>query len=184
MSVRHADALSSRRTIATATSRNVTHATLASDVEDVACMPIDASLDSPSPSTYEPHDVGPPPAKRARPRTFLGPSPSAPLLDHQPAFRAAIEAAPVLAELAGKVPDTNLVGALVLLCVDLVDGFAAAPDSRRRLRAHRRAWVAVREIDRLVTAIGRRRLAPVPLVQAAQRAIDRADVMIGALLPA
>jgi hypothetical protein len=104
-------------------------------------------------------------------------------LDHQPSFRAVIAAAPPLAQLAAQLPDTDLVGPLVLACTDLVDGFTAPPDSRRRTRAHHRAWIAVREIDRQITAIGRRRLAPAPVVQAAQRAIDRADVLIGALLP-
>ena len=103
-------------------------------------------------------------------------------LDHQPSFRAVIAAAPPLAELAAQLPDTDLVRPLVLACSDLVEGFAAPPDSRRRARSHRRAWVAVRALDREITAIGRRKLAPVGLVQKAQRAIDRADVMIGALV--
>jgi hypothetical protein len=105
-------------------------------------------------------------------------------LDHQPSFRAVIAAAPPLAALAAQLPgDTDLVSPLVLACTDLVDGFAAPPDSRRRVRAHHRAWIAIREIDRQVTAIGRRRLAPPAVVQRAQRAIDRADVLVGALLP-
>jgi hypothetical protein len=99
-------------------------------------------------------------------------------LEHHPSFRAVIEAAPPLAELA---PD--LVGSLAIACGDLAEGFAAAPDSRRRRAAHHRAWIAVREIDRQVTAIGRRKTAPLPIVRKAQRAIDRADVLIGALLP-
>jgi hypothetical protein len=184
MSVRHPDTLSSRRTDRRATARNLRHTALARGVEATACMHIDSCLESPASIPSEPPSPPPPRRTKQRAPSFLGPSPSSPLLDHQPAFRAAVEAAPALAELAAKVPDTNLVGALVLLCIDLVDGFAAPPDSRRRIRAHRRAWVAVRELDRLVVAIGRRRLAPVPTIQAAQRAIDRADVLIGALLPA
>jgi hypothetical protein len=43
--------------------------------------------------------------------------------------------------------------------------------------------MAVREIDRTVSAAARRRLAPPEIVKRAQRAIDRADVLIGALLP-
>jgi hypothetical protein len=105
-------------------------------------------------------------------------------LDHHPSFRAVLAAAPPLAELASQLAEPeNLVEPLVIACNDLAVGFAAPPDSRRRARAHQRAWVAVRELDRQVTAIGRRRLAPGPLVQKAQRAIDRADVFIGALLP-
>lgn len=105
-------------------------------------------------------------------------------LDHHPAFRAVIAAAPPLAELSSQLAEPeNLVEPLVIACNDLAAGFAAPPDSRRRARAHHRAWVAVREIDRQVTAIGRRQLAPGPLVAKAQRAIDRADVLVGALLP-
>lgn len=104
-------------------------------------------------------------------------------LEHHPSFRAVIAAAPPLAELTAKLPETDLVGPLVLACSDLVDGFAAPPDSRRRLQAHHRAWIAVREIDRQIAAVGRRRLVEATLVERAQRAIDRADVLIGALLP-
>jgi hypothetical protein len=105
-------------------------------------------------------------------------------LEHHPSFRAVIAAAPPLAELTVGLEDsTDLVGSLVLACNDLADGFAAPPDSRRRARAHHRAWITVREIDRQVVAIGRRRLAPAAAVKKAQRAIDRADVLIGALLP-
>lgn len=82
-------------------------------------------------------------------------------------------------ELAGD--GRELVGRLAIVCGDLAQGFAAPPGSRARNEAHHRAWVAVREIDRAVTAarIGRR--APAKLVAKAQRAIDRADVMIAAL---
>jgi len=106
-------------------------------------------------------------------------------LEHHPSFRAVIAAAPPLAELALKLEaeQTDLVGPLAIACSDLADGFAAPPASRRRARSHHRAWIAVREIDRRVTAIGRRRLAPSEVVRKAQRAIDRADVLIGALLP-
>lgn len=115
-------------------------------------------------------------------------------LEHHPSFRAVIAAAPPLAELAtrllarkhepGRGDATDLVGALAIACGDLADGFAAPPESRRRLTSHHRAWIAVREIDRAVTAAARRRLAPPEIVKRAQRAIDRADVLIGALLPA
>lgn len=103
-------------------------------------------------------------------------------LEHHPSFRAVVAAAPALAELAAEVADTReLVGTLAIACGDLAEGFAAPPDSRRRLAAHHRAWIAVRQIDRAVTAARRRATADV--VRRAQRAIDRADVLIEALLP-
>jgi hypothetical protein len=77
----------------------------------------------------------------------------------------------------------DLVGTLAIACSDLADGFAAPPDSRRRLAAHRRAWIAIRELDYAVTTAGRQRRAPADVVKRAQRAIDRADVLVGALLP-
>lgn len=103
-------------------------------------------------------------------------------LEHHPSFRAVIAAAPVLAELAANVAGTReLVGTLAIACGDLADGFAAPPDSRRRRAAHHRAWLAVRQIDRAVAAA--RRQAPADVVRRAQRAIDRADILIEALLP-
>jgi hypothetical protein len=118
-------------------------------------------------------------------------------LEHHPSFRAAIEAAPPLAELSLELTseaksregwrqwnETDLVSSLAIAVGDLADGFAAPPDSQRRARAHRRAWGAVRDLDRKITAIGRRRLASPALVRKAQRAIDRADVLIGALVGA
>lgn len=105
-------------------------------------------------------------------------------LDHHPSFRAVLAAAPPVAHLAAQLAgEPDLVAPLVLACGDLADGFAAPPDSRRRTQAHHRAWLKVRDLDRQITAIGRRRLAPVGIVQKAQRAIDRADVLIEALLP-
>jgi hypothetical protein len=94
-----------------------------------------------------------------------------------------IAAAPPLAELAIRIPNRELVSSLAIACSDLADGFASPPDSRRRVLAHRRAWVGIREIDRAVVAAARARRAPGDLVRRAQRAIDRADVLIGALLP-
>lgn len=105
-------------------------------------------------------------------------------LDHHPSFRAVIAAASPLAMLASRLPQPELVGTLAVACSDLADGFAAPPESRRRIQAHQRAWIAVREIDRAITAARQKRLAPAELVLRAQRAIDRADVLIGALLPA
>lgn len=105
-------------------------------------------------------------------------------LEHHPSFRAAIAAASPLALLASRLPAPELVGTLAIACGDLADGFAAPPESRRRIQAHQRAWIAVREIDRAIAAARRRREVPAELVQRAQHAIDRADVLIGALLPA
>lgn len=112
-------------------------------------------------------------------------------LQLHPSFRAVIDAASPIAELAFRVRSkegtpsdaTSLVGTLALACGDLADGFASPPESRRRRLAHQRAWVAVRAIDRAVGACERQRLAPADVVKRAQRAIDRADVLIGALLP-
>ena len=95
-----------------------------------------------------------------------------------------IAAAPALAELAIRIANRELVSSLAVACSDLGEGFAAPPDSRRRIQAHQRAWTCLREIDRAVGAAGRARRAPSDVVQRAQRAIDRADVLVGALLPA
>ncbi len=104
-------------------------------------------------------------------------------LDHHPSFRAVIAAACPLAELATRIADRGLVGSLAIACSDLADGFASPPDSRRRRQAHHRAWIGIREIDRVVAEAGRARRAPADIVRRAQRAIDRADVLVGALLP-
>jgi hypothetical protein len=104
-------------------------------------------------------------------------------LEHHPSFRAAIAAAPPLAELATRIANRELVSSLAIACSDLADGFAAPPASRRRVESHHRAWISIREIDRVVTEAGRARRAPSDVVKRAQRAIDRADVLVGALLP-
>jgi hypothetical protein len=52
-----------------------------------------------------------------------------------------------------------------------------------RRAAHHRAWRTVRELDRSLTAVRINKLAPARVIARAQRAIDRADVLIGALLP-
>ncbi|HVK86165.1 MAG TPA: hypothetical protein VM513_18725 [Kofleriaceae bacterium] len=77
----------------------------------------------------------------------------------------------------------DLVGTLAIACSDLADGFASPPESRRRLAAHRRAWIAIRDLDYAITAAARQRRVPADLVKRAQRAIDRADVLVAALLP-
>jgi hypothetical protein len=104
-------------------------------------------------------------------------------LEHHPSFRAVIAAAPPVAELARELPDDGreLVGSLAIVCGDLAHGFASPPGSRARNEAHHRAWITVREIDRAVTAARINRRAPARLLAKAQRAIDRADVMISAL---
>ena len=104
-------------------------------------------------------------------------------LEHHPSFRAMIAAAPPLAELATRIANGDLVSSLAIACSDLADGFASPPDSRRRVQAHHRAWIHIREIDRAVSEAGRARRAPADIVKRAQRAIDRADILVCALLP-
>jgi hypothetical protein len=103
--------------------------------------------------------------------------------DVEPAFRAVIAAAPPLADLARELSDDRgeLVRALAIACADLMHGFSAPRDSVERRVAHHRAWIAVRELDRGLTAARLGRHAPVRILARAQRAIDRADVMISAL---
>jgi hypothetical protein len=104
-------------------------------------------------------------------------------LEHHPSFRAVLAAASPVAELAARIADHEIVGALAIACSDLADGFASPPDSARRVEAHHRAWVSIRQIDRVVTAARYTRRAPSEVIRRAQRAIDRADVMVSALLP-
>ncbi len=103
--------------------------------------------------------------------------------DHEPAFRATVDAAPPLAELARELSDDRgeLLRRLAIACGDLVHGFAAPTGSLERRAAHHRAWIAVRELDRGITAARLGRRASARLLARAQRAIDRADVMISAL---
>jgi hypothetical protein len=102
-------------------------------------------------------------------------------LEAHPSFRAVIAAAPPLADLARAVSDDGLVRRLAIACGDLVHGFSSPDGSLERRRAHHRAWVSVRELDRAVTAARLTRKAPSRLVARAQRAVDRADVFISAL---
>lgn len=104
-------------------------------------------------------------------------------LEHHPSFRAIIAAAPPLAELATRIAHRELVSSLAIACSDLADGFAAPPDSRRRVQSHQRAWFGIREIDRAIAEAARTHRAPREIVRRAQHAIDRADVLICALLP-
>jgi len=104
-------------------------------------------------------------------------------LELHDSFRALIAAAAPLAELALKIAKRDLVRLLALACGDLADGFSAPPESRQRVDAHQRAWVGVRAIDRAITEAASAQRAPADVVKRAQRAIDRADVLVGALLP-
>jgi hypothetical protein len=103
--------------------------------------------------------------------------------DHEPSFRAIVAAAPPIAALAHELSDERgeLVRAIAIACGDLAHGFTAPADSAVRRAAHHRAWIAVRELDRGLTAVRLHKLAPVRVIERAQRAIDRADVMISAL---
>ncbi len=104
-------------------------------------------------------------------------------LDHHASFRALIAAASPVADLAMRTAQRGLLRSYAIACCDLADGFAAPPDSPRRTRAHHRAWVGVRTIDRAITEAAHARHAPAEVVQRAQRAIDRADILVGALVP-
>jgi hypothetical protein len=94
-----------------------------------------------------------------------------------------IAAASPVAELATRIANHEIVGSLAIACSDLADGFASPPDSPRRIEAHHRAWVSIRQIDRVVAEARQAHRAPSDLLRRAQRAIDRADVLVGALLP-
>jgi len=102
-------------------------------------------------------------------------------LDHHPSFRAVLAAAPYIFELARAANDDALFAQLALAAGELVSGFREPHGSPSRAGAHYRAWTLVRELDRNVSALRVNRRAPVPILARAQRAIDRADVMIGAL---
>lgn len=115
-----------------------------------------------------------------QPRPQARPRPTHPL-EHIAAFRAVITAAPVIAELARAIAEPDLVGRLTLVCADLAQGYAVPQGSRARIEAHRRAWTATRDIDRAIIAARIHRRAPAKLLKRAQRAIDRADVLISSL---
>jgi hypothetical protein len=102
-------------------------------------------------------------------------------LEHHPSFRAVVAATPLVADIARATSDAELVGRLAFAVGDLASGFAAPPGSATRTKAHHRAWIWVRGLDRSLLAIRLNRKAPVKLIARAQRAIDRADVMISAL---
>jgi hypothetical protein len=101
---------------------------------------------------------------------------------HEPSLRAILEAAPPVAELARAIRDPGeLLCQLVLACGELVSGFGSPAGSIARHRAHHRAWAGVRQLDRLLLAARLGRRAPAAVMGKAQRAIDRADVIVGAL---
>jgi hypothetical protein len=101
--------------------------------------------------------------------------------DHHKAFHAVVAAGPPLAELAIAIGAKQLLHALATAASDLGAGFAAAPGSRSRSLAYHRAWRSVRDIDRTLADTRRRRGADQSVLARAQRAIDRADIEIGAL---
>lgn len=103
-----------------------------------------------------------------------------PLQAHQ-SFRAVIAATPLVADVARESRQSALVGRLALAAGDLATGFAAPVGSTSQRDAHYRAWVTVRELDRSLTAIRISKRVSVKLIKQAQRAIDRADIFIGAL---
>jgi hypothetical protein len=115
------------------------------------------------------------------PRMLTRPRPVHPF-DHHKAFHAIVAAGPPLAELAvsiGAVRELLVVHATA--CSDLGAGFAAPPGSRTRVAAYHRAWRGVREIDRTIASVHRRKVANMDVLVKARRAIDRADIEVGAL---
>lgn len=102
-------------------------------------------------------------------------------LDRHPSFRAVLAAVPHLFELALVSKDDEILMRLAITAGELVSGFRAPFGSDTRADAHQRAWSQVRQLDREVIAMRVNRRAPPNVLARAQRAIDRADVMIGAL---
>ena len=102
-------------------------------------------------------------------------------LEHHPSFRAAIAAAPPIARPRARLDNGAIASALAIACGDLAHGFAAPPGSGERVRSHHRAWVKVRQIDQVIRESRQSRLASPEVLAKAQRAVDRADVLIAAL---
>jgi hypothetical protein len=106
-------------------------------------------------------------------------------LEHHPSYRAVIAAATPIAALSSALAHgreaNDLAAALAITCGDLASGFAAPPGSRERVRAQRRAWVGVRELDRAVQRVAEHRAVGPEMIARARRAVDRADVLVGAL---
>lgn len=101
----------------------------------------------------------------------------------EPSFRAVIDAAPSIAELSRLLSNDRgeLLRALAIAGGDLVHGFASPPDSMQRRAAHHRAWSRLRELEREILAARLGHRVPARLLARAQRAIDRADVLVSAL---
>ncbi len=103
-------------------------------------------------------------------------------LEVHPSFRAALAAAPPLAELARELRDDGaMFRALAIACGELAAGFYSPAHSVERRAAHHRAWANLKELDRQVSAARLGRLAPAPVVAKAQRAIDRAELFVSDL---
>ncbi len=102
-------------------------------------------------------------------------------LEHHPSFRAVIAAAPFLFELALVSHEDEIFMQLAIAAGELVSGFRAPVGSSDRAGAHHRAWRVMRQLERSVIALRVNHRAPRNVLDRAQRAIDRADVMIGAL---
>jgi hypothetical protein len=102
-------------------------------------------------------------------------------LEHHPSFRAVIAAASPIATLANRIDNTSVAVALLIACGDLAHGFASPPGSSERVRSHHRAWIKVKQIDQIVREARLRRLASPEVLNKAQRAVDRADVLISSL---
>lgn len=102
-------------------------------------------------------------------------------LQHHPSYRAAIAAASPVAALAARLPEQTVAAQLAVVCGDLAFGFSAPVGSSERQRAFHRAWVRIRQIERVVSDAREQRLAAPEVIDKARRAVDRADVLIGAL---
>jgi hypothetical protein len=102
-------------------------------------------------------------------------------IDREPSFRAVLAAAPALALLAQAARNDDLMRAYAIMCGELVYGFHEPVGSPNRRAAHHRAWVGVRELERGIIAARIARRAPAQLLARAQRAVDRADILVGDL---
>jgi hypothetical protein len=102
-------------------------------------------------------------------------------LEHHASFRAAIAAAAPIASLASRLANSPIARELAIACGDLALGFGSPPNSSARGQAHHRAWVRVRNIEKVVADADVRGLAAPDVIARARRAVDRADVLIAAL---
>ena len=102
-------------------------------------------------------------------------------LEHHPSYRATVAAAPPVATLAARLNNGAIASAIAIACGDLALGFAAPIGSPERAESHHRAWLKLRQIDQVVSEARQRRLASPEVIAKAQRAVDRADVLVAAL---